>query len=134
MKYNSYRGFDHQSKTRTYNIRNIIKRLETFFHITSITDLIILFLGFHADDLSRTHEGYPTSETDQPRLQPHCSFGPAEALFASFRTEGRVTTACLWHACRVVTLGFILVIMGITFAIVGKKNYICYSLLNDIIL
>jgi hypothetical protein len=29
-----------------------------------------------------------------PRLQPHCSFGPAEVLFASFRQEGRVTTRC----------------------------------------
>jgi len=79
-----------------------------------------LILGFQIDDIYRSTDGYPGNESGAQRLHPHCSFGPAEVLFASFRTEGRVTTACLWHACRVVTLGCLLVIMGITMVILGK--------------
>ncbi len=41
-------------------------------------------------------------------------------LFASFRSQGRVTSACLWHACRAVTVGALLIIMGITMAVLGK--------------
>ncbi len=41
-------------------------------------------------------------------------------LFQSFRSQGRVTSACLWHACRAVTVGALLIIMGITMAVLGK--------------
>ena len=41
--------------------------------------------------------------------------------FQSFRIEGRVTTSCLWHACRAVTIGTIMIITGITMAILGKQ-------------
>ena len=41
-------------------------------------------------------------------------------LFSSFRVQGRVTTSCLWHSCRAVTIGAILIASGITMAIMGK--------------
>ena len=41
-------------------------------------------------------------------------------LFSSFRVQGRVTTSCLWHSCRAVTIGAILIAAGITMAILGK--------------
>ena len=40
--------------------------------------------------------------------------------FSGFRMEGRVTTACLWHACRAVTIGTLLIGMGITMIILGE--------------
>ena len=49
--------------------------------------------------------------------------GPsAKPLFTSFKTEGHVSTACLWHACRAVTVGSLLIIMGITMAVLGKTR------------
>lgn len=45
----------------------------------------------------------------------------AKPLFTSFKTEGRVTTSCLWHACRAVTVGCLLIIMGVTMAVLGEK-------------
>ena len=38
---------------------------------------------------------------------------------ANFRGEGRVTTGCLWHACRAVTLGLALVITGVCLTVLG---------------
>ena len=40
-------------------------------------------------------------------------------LMANFRGEGRVTTGCLWHACRAVTIGIALIITGISLTIIG---------------
>ena len=49
--------------------------------------------------------------------------GPsAKPLFTSFKTEGHVSTACLWHACRAVTIGSLLIILGITMAVLGKTS------------
>ena len=45
---------------------------------------------------------------------------PTMPLFSSFKIEGRVTTSCLWHCCRAVTVGAILIAAGITMAIYGK--------------
>ena len=48
-------------------------------------------------------------------------------LMANFRGEGRVTTGCLWHACRAVTIGIALIITGISLTIIGyltdQKEY-----------
>ena len=49
-------------------------------------------------------------------IRPICTM----PTFQSFRIEGRVTTSCLWHACRAVTIGTILIGTGITMAILGK--------------
>ena len=46
--------------------------------------------------------------------------GSGNVPCASFRTEGRVTSACLWHACRAVTIGALLIGLGITMAILGN--------------
>ena len=49
--------------------------------------------------------------------------GPAaKPLFTSFKTEGHVSTTCLWHACRAVTVGSLLIVMGITMAVLGKNT------------
>ena len=40
-------------------------------------------------------------------------------LMANFRGEGKVTTGCLWHACRAVTIGIALIITGISLTIIG---------------
>ena len=40
--------------------------------------------------------------------------------FSSFRMEGRVTTSCLWHACRAVTFGTLLIGLGITMIVLGE--------------
>ena len=40
-------------------------------------------------------------------------------LMSNFRGEGRVTTGCLWHACRAVTIGIALIITGISLTIIG---------------
>ena len=46
--------------------------------------------------------------------------GPsAKPLFSKFKVEGHVTSTCLWHACRAVTIGSLLIIMGITMAVLG---------------
>ena len=46
-------------------------------------------------------------------------FGRAR-LSSSFRGEGRVTTGCLWHACRAVTIGIFLVITGVALTVIGQ--------------
>ena len=51
-----------------------------------------------------------------PIIRPICTM----PTFQSFRIEGRVTTSCLWHACRAVTIGTILIGTGITMAILGN--------------
>ena len=40
-------------------------------------------------------------------------------LSSSFRGEGCVTTGCLWHACRAVTIGIFLVITGVFLTVFG---------------
>ena len=40
-------------------------------------------------------------------------------LMANFRGEGRVTTGCLWHSCRAVTIGIALILTGISLTIIG---------------
>ena len=40
-------------------------------------------------------------------------------LMSNFRGEGRVTTGCLWHACRAVTIGIALIVTGISLTIIG---------------
>ena len=50
--------------------------------------------------------------------------GPsAKPLFSKFKAEGHVTSACLWHACRAVTFGSLLIIMGITMAVLGESVF-----------
>ena len=39
---------------------------------------------------------------------------------ASIRRTGKVGSACLWHACRAITLGSLLVITGITLCVLGQ--------------
>ena len=58
-------------------------------------------------------------EAGRPSIRPMCTM----PTFQSFRIEGRVTTSCLWHACRAVTIGTILIGTGITMAILGKVNW-----------
>ena len=45
--------------------------------------------------------------------------GHQTRLMNNFRGEGRVTTGCLWHACRAVTIGIALIITGISLTIIG---------------
>ena len=45
--------------------------------------------------------------------------GQQTRLMSNFRGEGRVTTGCLWHACRAVTIGIALIITGISLTIIG---------------
>ena len=45
--------------------------------------------------------------------------GHQTRLMSNFRGEGRVTTGCLWHACRAVTIGIALIITGISLTIIG---------------
>ena len=40
-------------------------------------------------------------------------------LITNWRGEGRVTTGCLWHACRAVTIGIALIITGISLTVIG---------------
>ncbi len=43
--------------------------------------------------------------------------------FSSLRPpHARVTTACLWHACRAVTVGILLICIGIVMAILGEST------------
>ena len=44
----------------------------------------------------------------------------AKPLFSTFRVEGHVTTSCLWHGCRAVTIGSFLIIMGMTMSVLGE--------------
>ena len=56
-----------------------------------------------------------------PLIAAHGGNGPsAKPLFSKFKAEGHVTSACLWHACRAVTVGSLLIVMGITMAVLGK--------------
>jgi len=41
---------------------------------------------------------------------------------ASIRPTGKVGSACLWHACRAITLGSLLVITGITLCVLGQYS------------
>ena len=34
--------------------------------------------------------------------------------------EGHVTSTCLWHACRAVTIGSLLIVMGMAMSILGE--------------
>ena len=52
------------------------------------------------------------------------SIGPT---FSSFRMEGRVTTSCLWHACRAVTIGTLLIGLGITMIVLGEILKLCHT-------
>ena len=54
----------------------------------------------------------------------HGDNGPsAKPLFSTFRAEGHVTSTCLWHACRAVTIGALLIVMGMAMSILGKFNF-----------
>ena len=58
-------------------------------------------------------EESPPSPPSPPR-SPNSGCSP-------FRAHGgRVTAACLWHACRVVTIGILLMCIGIVMSILGK--------------
>ena len=66
------------------------------------------------------HKIDSVSQPDHPALMP-------PKLMANFRGEGRVTTGCLWHACRAVTIGVALIITGISLTVIGylsdQKEY-----------
>ena len=47
--------------------------------------------------------------------------GVIGGIEARLRGEGRVTTECLWHACRAVTVGVLLVITGLVLTVIGEK-------------
>ena len=54
----------------------------------------------------------------------HGDNGPsAKPLFSTFRAEGHVTSTCLWHACRAVTIGALLIVMGMAMSILGKLKF-----------
>ena len=82
------------------------------------------------DEMTYTLLFSSTDDTDGDGLQKY--WGPlisqggngpsAKPLFTSFKTEGHVSTACLWHACRAVTVGSLLIILGITMAVLGKMR------------
>lgn len=36
--------------------------------------------------------------------------------------RGKMTSKCLWHACRALVLGMVLMLLGAGMATVGKKN------------
>ena len=55
------------------------------------------------------------------------SIGPT---FSSFRMEGRVTTSCLWHACRAVTIGTLLIGLGITMIVLGEILKLLYTVVQ----
>ncbi len=39
---------------------------------------------------------------------------------------GKVTSACLWHACQAITVGILLIAIGIVMSILGKEGrYVC---------
>ena len=67
---------------------------------------------------------YPASKGEvkerMPALEVTSSYSLAPpALMTSWRGEGRVTTGCLWHACRAVTIGLALIITGISLTVIG---------------
>ena len=67
-----------------------------------------------------------------PLIAAHGGNGPsAKPLFTKFKAEGHVTTACLWHACRAVTFGSLLIVMGITMAVLGKILKLSYLILGQ---
>ena len=65
---------------------------------------------------------YNTGNESQKNSKPHLNgqLYSRARLSSSFRGEGRVTTGCLWHACRAVTIGICLVITGITLTVIGE--------------
>eukprot|EP00094_Tigriopus_californicus_P006473 TCALIF_06234-PA protein Name:"Protein of unknown function" AED:0.29 eAED:0.39 QI:0/0.25/0/0.8/0.5/0.6/5/0/485 len=50
---------------------------------------------------------------------------------ASFGSQGRVTSGCLWHAFRAITLGVLLIAIGITMAILGSHDSLATGFLDD---
>jgi len=50
--------------------------------------------------------------------------GRSGATVTSGPMHGRVTTACLWHACQAVTLGVLLIIVGIVMSVLGNRKSI----------
>ena len=78
--------------------------------------------SFHLSKMEKGLNGTKGSQVDinaapAPAPRPLVTM----PTFQSFRIEGRVTTSCLWHACRAVTIGTIMIITGITMAILGKQ-------------
>jgi uncharacterized membrane protein len=48
-------------------------------------------------------------------------------------SRGHVSNACLWHACRTVTLGAVLIITGIVLSVLGKVySHETYKLLGGV--
>lgn len=67
----------------------------------------------------RRRSGNSNAEAGQDQ-QPHAHHVYVNDNSSSFRSQGRVTSACLWHAFRAVTVGVLLIAIGITMAILGK--------------
>ena len=51
-------------------------------------------------------------------------FDPSDILGSLCRAEGHVTSTCLWHACRAVTIGALLIVMGMAMSVLGKLHKI----------
>ena len=60
----------------------------------------------------------PEPQGTRPQGDITAIIGQAQ-LMSNFRGEGRVTTGCLWHACRAVTIGLALIITGLSLTIIG---------------
>lgn len=58
------------------------------------------------------------ADAEQPESRLAACCFPAALTGRS--PQGRVTTSCLWHSCRAITLGGMLIVIGITMAILGK--------------
>lgn len=66
---------------------------------------------------------FPSKEFDAVTqyCKAHLKLSSKTSGCSPFRTHGRVTAACLWHACRVVTIGILLMGIGIVMSILGKS-------------
>ena len=71
------------------------------------------------------NKGEPVNGKMQSDTQS--TYMSSNKLMTNFRGEGRVTTGCLWHACRAVTIGIALIITGISLTVIGylsdQKEY-----------
>jgi len=102
------------------------KKIVLFVKDTFCNTLVLFTDPSHASfHLSKMDKGLNGTKGSQIDIESAPAPAPRPLVtmptFQSFRIEGRVTTSCLWHACRAVTIGTIMIITGITMAILGKQ-------------
>lgn len=66
--------------------------------------------------------GFQDEEFHIKPLATSCSIGVAGSILPNFRSERHVSVTCLWHAISVVSIGCLLVILGISMITFGKSN------------